>query len=221
MVDVLDVFGVNYRNAELVEAISASPSHPGVLTEMGVSTANWNVVTGNQSISGIFFWTGVDYLGESSTWPTIDSGFGMLDRVGTPKDIGYTFVGLWGGSSSRPKTGTSATKVTLTADQTTFKTDLNDVVYVQAAITDGSGGLITSASNTVSFSISGPGKIIAVDSGARGTESFRGNQRNAYNGICYAIVQATGAGSITISASASGLTGSSVNLQAVDGTFVP
>jgi beta-galactosidase len=221
MVDVLDVFGVNYRSAELLAAIEATPHHSGVLTEMGVSTANWSTVTSNQNITGLFFWTGVDYLGESGTWPTIGSGAGMLDRVGTPKDIGYTFVGLWGGTASRPKTGSSATKITLTADQTTFKTDLNDVVYVQAAITDGSGGLITSASNTVSFSISGPGKIIAVDSGISTTESFRGNQRNAYQGICFAIVQATGAGSITVTASASGLTGSSVTMQAVDGTFVP
>ena len=40
-------------------------------------------------------------------------------------------------------------------------------------------------------------------------------------GLAFAIVQATGAGTITVTASASGLTGGSATIQATAGTFVP
>ncbi len=222
MLDVLDVFGVNYRSAELLEAQALSPHHAGVLTEMGPTSSNWSTVANNPQITGMFVWTGTDYLGESAGWPTVESGFGLLDRVGTPREIGYTFQGLWSSTPvTRPKTGTTATRIALSADRTSITTDLNDVVYVKAAITDSSDGLITTSSATVTFSISGPGKIIAVDSGIPTGESFRGNQRKAFNGICYAIVQATGAGSITVSASSSGLTGASVTIRSTEGNFVP
>ena len=76
-------------------------------------------------------------------------------------------------------------------------------------------------SAAVTFSITGQGTIIAVDSGSVTQESFRGNVRNAYQGLAFAIVQATGAGTITVSAAASGLTGASATIQASAGTFVP
>jgi beta-galactosidase len=74
----------------------------------------------------------------------------------------------------------------------------------------------------VTFTVTGSaGKIIGVDSGISTYESFRGNSRNAYQGVCFAIVQMTGPGSITVTASSSGLTGSSVTVTGVSGTFVP
>jgi beta-galactosidase len=222
MLDVLDVFGVNYRSAELLEAQAITPHRPGVLTEMTPTVSNWNVVLNNPQITGMFVWTGTDYLGESAGWPVVESGFGLLDRVGTPREIGYTFQGLWSTTpGSRPNTGTTASKIVLSADQTTFTTDVNDVVYMKATICDSSGRLVTSASNTVTFGVSGPGKIIAVDSGISTGGSFRGNQRNAFGGICFAVIRATSPGSITVSASASGLTGDSVSMQAFEGTYTP
>jgi beta-galactosidase len=198
MLDVLDVFGVNYRSAELLEAQAITPHRPGVLTEMTPTTSNWNVVLSNPQITG------------------------MLDRVGTPREIGYTFQGLWSTTPvSRPNNGTTASRIVLSADQTTFTTDLNDVVYIKATICDSSNRLIPGASTTVTFGVSGPGKIIAVDSGIATGDSFRGNQRNAFGGICFAIIQATSAGSITVSASASGLAGDSVSMQAFEGTYTP
>src|SRR5262249_5609853 len=101
-------------------------------------------------------------------------------------------------------------------------TDANDVAFVKATIADANGRVVTSASSTpVTFSVTGPGTIIAVDSGSVNAETFRGNVRNSYQGICFAIVRATGPGSITVSASASGLTGASATVQASAGTFVP
>jgi beta-galactosidase len=100
-------------------------------------------------------------------------------------------------------------------------TDLNDVVYVKAQVSDSSNRVVTSSSTPITFSVTGPGTIIAVDSGSVTQETFRGNVRNAYQGLAFAIIQATGAGTITVSASASGLTGASATVQASAGAFVP
>jgi beta-galactosidase len=223
-VNVLDVFGANYRINEVAEACALTPHHPGVVTEGGTSTSDWSMITGNDQLTGEFIWTAFDYLGEAADmWPTVGSSTGIMDRMGTHKSGADSYQRLW---STNPvqtvTTGTTAAKVVATADHTAMVTDLNDVVYVKAAISDSSNRLVTSASTTaVTFSVSGPGTIIAVDSGSTTQETFRGNVRNAYQGLAFAIVQATGAGTITVTASASGLTAGSATIQATGGAFVP
>ena len=221
--DILDVFGGNYRITEVTAAIALSPPHAGVVTEDGsTTTADWSTVTSTPALVGDFFWTSHDYLGEAGgLWPTVGSSTGIMDRMGTMKPIAYTFQTLWAKTTTPPATGTTATQVAVSADHTSIVTDLNDVAYVKATIADASGKVVTSAANPVTFSITGPGTIIAVDSGSVTQESFRGMQRNAYQGLAFAIVQATGAGTITVSAASSGLTGGSATVQASAGTFVP
>ena len=45
-------------------------------------------------VSGDFFWTGIDYLGEA-TWPAKGSSCGALDTCGFPKDSYYFYQSLW------------------------------------------------------------------------------------------------------------------------------
>jgi hypothetical protein len=96
----------------------------------------------------------------------------------------------------------------------TLVPDNNGAVFFQAAITGAEGTPIT-------FSISGPGAIIAVDSGSMGLETFRGRTRNTYYGVAYAIVQATDVGTITVTAESTGLTSGSASVTATVGKFVP
>ena len=49
----------------------------------------------------------------------------------------------------------------------------------------------------------------------------RGTARNAYQSLAFAIIQATGPGTITVSAASGSLTGASATVQASAGTFVP
>jgi hypothetical protein len=79
--------------------------------------------------------------------------------------------------------------------------------------------LVPTASNTVNFAISGPGAIVGVDNGnAPSTESYKGSSRKAFNGKCLAIVQSSGAsGTITLTASSSGLTSGTVSITAQGG----
>lgn len=225
--NILDVFGVNYRTSELLEAITGSvPHHAGVTTEIGASNpGEWNsFVMAHPQVVGEYLWTGADYLGEANdAWPNVGAASGLIDRVGTVKDIGYKYQAVWGGTVSRPQTSTKTpVKVLLTIDHPSITTDPDDVAYVKASIVDASGVMVSSASTAVTFTVSGSsGKIIALDSGTPTGESFRGDTRKAYQGVCFAIVRMTEAGSITVSASAGGLEGSSVTITGIDQPFIP
>ena len=69
--------------------------------------------------------------------------------------------------------------------------------------------------NRVRFSIDGPGKIVATDNGdPTSLESFQSKERNAFNGLCLAIVCAKPGqtGAITLKAESEGLKEASVTL---------
>jgi beta-galactosidase len=210
-----DVFGGNYRTSEVESAMAMSPKRAGVLTEMGTETTTWNDVTGNPALTGEFMWTGVDYMGEhDGGWPSFGGNGALMDELGgTIRANGLAWAKIWGAAvTSSPPTGAVAGKVTLTADHTEIVTDLNDVSFVKAAV---------STDTAITFSITGPGTIIAVDSASMTQETFRGNVRNSSGGLAYAIVQATGAGTITVTAKGSGLTDGTATITATEGAWVP
>ncbi|HEX8629293.1 MAG TPA: glycoside hydrolase family 2 TIM barrel-domain containing protein, partial [Catenuloplanes sp.] len=220
---IVDVFGANYRANEVIQAMSMAPARAGVVTEAGTTTSSWPDVVNNRGLTGLFIWTGVDYLGEADgRWPHVQGTSGLLDAVGTPRPIGLSWQRVWGAPPTPPPaTGTTASRVTLTADHTTVSTDVNDVSYVKATIADTAGRVVTGSSAPVTFAVSGPGVIVAVDSGSTVQETFRGRVRNAHQGVAFAIVRATGAGTITVTATAGGLTGGSATLTGTTAPFAP
>jgi beta-galactosidase len=119
-------------------------------------------------------------------------------------------------ATDQVKTAGAAAKVVLSADRTAIGADGKDLVYVTGDIQDGSGVFVPNAETAVSFSVSGPGQLVGVDNGNPiDTSSYKGTSRKAFSGKVLAIVRSTGApGTITISASSTGLTGSSVNVTA-------
>lgn len=48
-------------------------------------------------VSGMYVWTGFDYLGEPTpyTWPARSSYFGIVDMAGFPKDVYYLYQSIW------------------------------------------------------------------------------------------------------------------------------
>ncbi len=60
-------------------------------------TDTWRLVKSNDFISGMFIWTGFDYLGEPTpyTWPARSSYFGLVDLAGFPKDTYYFYQSEW------------------------------------------------------------------------------------------------------------------------------
>jgi beta-galactosidase len=59
--------------------------------------ATWKVMKKYGFLSGMFIWTGFDYLGEPTpySWPSRSSYFGIIDLAGFPKDIYYMYQSEW------------------------------------------------------------------------------------------------------------------------------
>lgn len=57
----------------------------------------WHLVKTLPHVSGLFVWTGFDYLGEPTPywWPSRSSFFGIVDLAGFPKDIYYMYKSEW------------------------------------------------------------------------------------------------------------------------------
>ena len=91
----MDVVGVNYRDAELLAAHRARPDYKILGTENGHGRPAWLAVRDNPAYAGQFLWTGIDYLGEARAWPYIAANFGLLDRCGCVKPLGYERASWW------------------------------------------------------------------------------------------------------------------------------
>lgn len=57
----------------------------------------WRVMKKYDFLSGMFIWTGFDYLGEPTPywWPSRSSYFGIIDLAGFPKDAYYMYQSEW------------------------------------------------------------------------------------------------------------------------------
>ena len=90
--DLMDVVGVNYRDAELLAAHRARPDWYKRFWARKTATAvpAWLAVRDNPAYAGQFLWTGIDYLGEARGFKPLDiaANFGLLDRCGCVEALG-------------------------------------------------------------------------------------------------------------------------------------
>ncbi len=58
---------------------------------------SWRHVRDNDFISGLYVWTGFDYIGEPTPYwyPARSSYFGIIDLAGFPKDVYYMYQSEW------------------------------------------------------------------------------------------------------------------------------
>jgi beta-galactosidase len=114
------------------------------------------------------------------------------------------------------KTTGPAGRLTMKADRATVKADGQDLAFITVTIADQNGLLVPRSKNRISFELSGPGEIVAVDNGdATSFESFQSQARNAYNGLCLVVVRTkTGhAGAIKLKAQSQGLAGAEIVIR--------
>jgi len=316
LADLLDVIGTNYRDNELLAAQKAKPSRKIIGTEQRHDRQTWLWLRDNPSHSGQFLWTGVDYLGESRSWPIVAAGSGLLDRTNMPKPMAYERQSWWSGRPmvyAARRTGTAAAtpadpgftplagrqvlfgdwtpadagahdenveaysncrevelflngkslgvkpinadasprmwkvsyapgtlkavgrndgkvvaevemqtagpaaRIVLKADRDRIAPVWDEVSFVSAAVVDRNGVTVPGADDLISFTISGPGAIAAVDSADNAShEPFQAYERRAFRGRCVAMVKATKpAGRITLTASAPGLKPGTVSIDAI------
>jgi beta-galactosidase len=57
----------------------------------------WKVMKKYDFLSGMYIWTGFDYIGEPTPypWPARSSYFGIIDLAGFPKDVYYMYQSEW------------------------------------------------------------------------------------------------------------------------------
>jgi beta-galactosidase len=104
------------------------------------------------------------------------------------------------------KTAGTPTALSLEVDRSLIAADSKDLSYVTLTIRDKSGTMVPRSKNLVSFTLSGPGEIVATDNGdATSHASFQSPQIKAYNGLALAIIRATGPGKIRVTAKSDGL----------------
>ena len=116
------------------------------------------------------------------------------------------------------KSAGEPSKIILTSNHMTLKSDWDDVSFVQATVVDANGIPCPNANNAIKFSITGPGTITAVDNGdILNHEMYQAMERQAFRGKAIAIVKAAkGNGSITVKAESASLGGGSIVLQVVN-----
>jgi beta-galactosidase len=107
-------------------------------------------------------------------------------------------------------TGLAAAKLTQNPEASqapTLSLDWNDVAFATATLVDSSGTVIPDSTTLVHFTVSGPGKIIAVDNGnLLDHDPFDATQRPLFEGNAIAILRATSeSGAITLTATAEGV----------------
>ncbi len=135
---------------------------------------------------------------------------------GELKAIAYKHGKKW--AQDVVRTTGPAKKLLIEADRKSPKADGQDLVFVTVTIADAKGLLVPRSKNRVRFEVSGPADIIATDNGdATDHEVFQSKERNAYNGLCLAIVRTRPGqpGAITVRAASDGLQPARLTVRSV------
>ena len=121
----------------------------------------------------------------------------------------------------------SVTQLKATVNKTEIAADGQSLSYVEIDVLDANGTLDTTATNNITFTLSGPGEITGVDNGDQATVRKYQNSYvldasrtsaniNAYAGKALVIIRSTeDAGTITLNIASSGLTGQTVTINTV------
>lgn len=91
----LDVVGYNYTEDRYHQDHQKYPDRVLYGSENRHDLPAWKAARDNEFIMGQFIWTGMDYLGESGTWPSRGFTTGMVDIAGFIKPRGYFRQALW------------------------------------------------------------------------------------------------------------------------------
>ncbi|QOY88795.1 beta-galactosidase GalA [Paludibaculum fermentans] len=118
-------------------------------------------------------------------------------------------------SAKRETTGPAA-RLVLRPDRLQCAADGEDTVVCVVEVQDAQGRVVPVTDNSVSFQVSGPGRVAGTGNGdPTNHEPDPGSTRKAFAGLCMAIVQSSNtAGEITVEAASPGLTGATATITA-------
>lgn len=116
-------------------------------------------------------------------------------------------------------TASDPAKLALSADKTSVNIGADDLVYITCDVLDKNGTLCPTADNSVTFAVTG-GSIVGTDNGhGANVEKLSGSTHSAFSGKCLCVVKHDGtSGTMTITATSSGLTSASISVTKGDST---
>ena len=106
-------------------------------------------------------------------------------------------------------------QINLSADRARIQADSFDLSYITVEVQDAEGCRHPAAEDTIYFTISGPGKILAVgNSNPLSEELYVDNQRKAFRGRALVVVKSTAEpGQICLTSQADGLAGAEIMIE--------
>jgi hypothetical protein len=227
-----DIAGLNYITSAnitvtpLPQRLINTEFHPGWTTNWtfrgdakdniaNIANSYWgdwqNVVADVKECGGML-WCHADYNS-----PVNSNAEGVVDAYRIPKSAYYLFRKNWANvpyDYDIPVTGT-ATALKIEADTNTLVADGADCAFIYVTVRDAAGKCIhtgygSTSTTTVNFTVSG-------NATAFGSTSMKVN-----GGKCAILIRSTTTpGTITVSASAAGLTGASTTITSVADTYNP
>ncbi|KAI0011019.1 glycoside hydrolase family 2 protein [Xylariaceae sp. FL0662B] len=115
------------------------------------------------------------------------------------------------------RTAGAAAGLRLTADREAIRADGEDLSFITVEVVDDQGDVVPVADDSIAFSLSGPGEIVATDNGnPADMTAFPSTERKAYGGRALVIIRANAGdpGPITVTATAENLTEAEVTVTA-------
>lgn len=133
---------------------------------------------------------------------------------GELKVIAYKNGKKWAGQIIK-NTGEPA-QLMASADRNTIKADGVDLSFITVKVADKNGLSVPDANNKITFSIEGPGEIVATDNGdPADLISFASKERDAYSGMVLVIIRSQKGkpGIIKVTATSKGLKTSLIEIK--------
>jgi beta-galactosidase len=137
----------------------------------------------------------------------------VVYEPGELKVVAYRQGKVW--ATDTVRTTGPAARLLIEADRLGIKADGQDLAFITVTIADANGLRVPRASNRIRFSVYGPGKIVATDNGdPTCLEPFQSAQRDAFGGLCLAIVRSMPGkpGTIILEASSDGLQSAKISI---------
>lgn len=130
----------------------------------------------------------------------------VVYQPGELKVVAYKNGKKW--ADDLKKTTRKAKKLALSADHSEILADGKDLSFVTVRIADSKGATVPRTHNSVKYTLTGPGEIIAVGNGdPTNLESFQATERKAFNGLALVVIRSEKgkSGEIKLQAESEGL----------------
>ena len=135
-------------------------------------------------------------------------------QPGTLKAVASKAGRKW--AADEVKTTGPAAKLTLKADQSSARSNGNDLIYLTTTVADSNGLTVPRSHPRIHFEIQGPATIAATDNGNPiDLAPFQSPDHDAFNGLALAIIRPIPGqqGKVTVTATAEGLKPAAIDLQ--------